>query len=274
VKNLFAAIASMCLGIAMVGCASNQWFRSPSEMEIAKASSEKAQTTRFVRWPLTFVADFDLEPSHPLVNEMVDLRDRVATTLAFNRPEEPIQVFLYADDARYEAFWNERFRGTPVRRAVFLETPARKALYVHWGDKAAEDVRHEVTHGYLHALAPAIPLWLDEGLAEYFETPAEAHGKNLAHIDLLKRAQQEGNWEPSVKRLERKIDMTQMQQIDYAESWLWTYWLLNGDEKRRDILTDYLKAVRVNRDPGSLAADLEAKSFNNNESVKVLLEKL
>lgn len=239
------------------------------------AGTERADPTRrFVRWPLTFVADFDLEPSHPLVNQMVELRDRVATTLAFDRPEEPIQVFLYSNDVRYEAFWKERFPGTPVRRAVFLETPARKALYIHWGDKAAEDVRHEVTHGYLHALAPAIPLWLDEGLAEYFETPPEAEGRNAPHIELLKRAQQEGSWQPSMKRLEMKADMTQMQQIDYAESWLWTYWLLHGDPERRQLLTNYLKSVRFNRDPGSLAAELDRKAFNINESVKVQLDKL
>ena len=33
------------------------------------------------------------------------------------------------------------------------------------------DVRHEGTHGLLHAALPMVPLWLDEGLAEYFEVP-------------------------------------------------------------------------------------------------------
>ena len=31
------------------------------------------------------------------------------------------------------------------------------------------DLRHECTHALLHAVLPAVPLWLDEGLAKYFE---------------------------------------------------------------------------------------------------------
>ncbi|GIT30210.1 MAG: hypothetical protein Ct9H300mP1_22560 [Planctomycetaceae bacterium] len=32
-----------------------------------------------------------------------------------------------------------------------------------------EDLRHEFTHGVLHSSLKRVPLWLDEGLAEYFE---------------------------------------------------------------------------------------------------------
>ena len=35
----------------------------------------------------------------------------------------------------------------------------------------AVDLRHETTHAVLHGLLPMVPLWLDEGLAEYFEAP-------------------------------------------------------------------------------------------------------
>lgn len=268
-----AAILAMLL---LYGCASDALLRSPVDGQMSKAteSSKNEMATRFVRWPLTFVSDFDLQPEHPLVEEMVQLRERVTKTLSFDRPEEPIQVFLYQDDARYEAFWKERFPNTPVRRAVFLETPVRKALYIHWGDKAAEDVRHEVTHGYLHSMAPAIPLWLDEGLAEYFETPETAEGKNAAHIALLKRSLKDGSWEPNLKRLEQMTDMAQMRQIDYAESWLWTYWLLHTEREKREFLGTYLKSVRFNHDPGSMHTELEVRLFNVNESLKGTLDRL
>ena len=37
------------------------------------------------------------------------------------------------------------------------------------GDRLEEDLRHEATHALLHVAVGDLPLWLDEGLAEYFE---------------------------------------------------------------------------------------------------------
>jgi hypothetical protein len=64
----------------------------------------------------------------------------------------------------------------PRRRAFFVETDTRLSVYAYWGDRVAEDLRHEVVHGYLHAVVPHLPLWLDEGLAEYFEVPRGLSG--------------------------------------------------------------------------------------------------
>ena len=58
------------------------------------------------------------------------------------------------------------------RRAVFLKSDTRLMVLAHWHDGLGEDLRHELIHGYLHAEFNWLPLWLDEGLAEYFELPA------------------------------------------------------------------------------------------------------
>ena len=63
------------------------------------------------------------------------------------------------------------FPGTPSRRAFFVESPTHLSVYAQWGDRVQEDLRHEVVHGYLHAVLRDIPLCLDEGIAEYFEVP-------------------------------------------------------------------------------------------------------
>ena len=51
-----------------------------------------------------------------------------------------------------------------------METDTRLTVYAYWGDRVAEDLRHEVTHGYLHTMVPHVPLWLDEGLAQLADT--------------------------------------------------------------------------------------------------------
>jgi len=107
----------------------------------------------------------------------------------------------------------------------------------------AEDLRHEVAHGYLHAVMPGLPLWVDEGLAEYFEVPRGLDGLNQPHVALLSDSIEKDHWKPNLKRLETLTDAAQMDQRDYAESWAWVYFMLHSPPDRREILTSYLADV-------------------------------
>ena len=91
----------------------------------------------------------------------------------------------------------------PDRRAFFVETDARLSVYAQWGDRMAEDLRHEVTHGYLHSVVPNVPLWLDEGIAKFYEVPRGQRGLNRPLLDrLLARIERE-HWQPDLRRLEQ-----------------------------------------------------------------------
>ena len=70
----------------------------------------------------------------------------------------------------------------------------------------AEDLRHEVAHGYLHAVVPNLPLWLDEGLAEYFEVPRGLDGVNRPHVDRACRRAWPTTGGPNLARLEQLRD--------------------------------------------------------------------
>ena len=108
----------------------------------------------------------------------------------------------------------------------------------------AEDLRHEVAHGYLHAVVQNLPLWLDEGLAEYFEVPRGTHGMNRPHVDELAALAKSGRWTPYLRRLEALATPDEMSQTDYAESWLWMHWLLETDPRRRHLLQSYMADLR------------------------------
>ncbi|MEM7457685.1 MAG: DUF1570 domain-containing protein, partial [Planctomycetota bacterium] len=98
------------------------------------------------------------------------------------------------------------------------------------------DLRHEITHGYIHASVDEIPLWLDEGIAEYFEVASGFGGINRMHIDLLMARMKNGTWQPDLRRLESVVDPARMTQLDYAEAWLWTHFLLNDNPETRAIV--------------------------------------
>ncbi|MFH1924075.1 MAG: hypothetical protein ABIP48_29830 [Planctomycetota bacterium] len=201
-------------------------------------------THTVVRDQLVVHSEFPLAASHRLLEELAARRFDLAHRLGLPVSEEPIHVYLFDDANQFDNFIHLHYPGFPPRRAYFLETDTRLHVYAQWGDRVAEDLRHEVTHGYLHSVVPNLPLWLDEGLAEYFEVPRGAHGLNPPHLAELVSQMETGGRQPDLKRLEgfeRPFDMT---QADYAEAWAWVHFFLESGPESRRALEQYLLDLR------------------------------
>jgi hypothetical protein len=194
---------------------------------------------------LVFHSDFDLSNDHRLVRELTAERDDIYQPLGLPPSTEPIDVYLFHDAEEYGRHLARYFPLVPSRRAFFLETDTRLAIYSQWSDRVAEDLRHEVAHGYLHAAVPSVPLWLDEGLAEYFEVPRGQGGLNRPHLDLLLDMIQRDGWQPDLQRLEGLAGAAELDQRGYAEAWAWVYYLLHTGPEQRELLTNYLAELRV-----------------------------
>jgi hypothetical protein len=189
-------------------------------------------------------SDFPLPEDHRLLLELQSLRGDVLSVLALPESREPIQVYLFETTEDLQRFARARYPNFPDRRAFFMESDTRLAVYAFWGDRVAEDLRHEVAHGYLHASVPRVPLWLDEGLAEYFEVSRGEHGLNRRHVEELRAALAVGQWKPDLARLKNLGDGSTMTQLDYAESWLWAHWLIHGTPEGKATLQTYLRSLR------------------------------
>jgi hypothetical protein len=222
--------AAACLPL-LLGCAT------------VRAVPALPEDSQVAREQLIVYSDFKLPKRHRLIEEVSALRADVSRLLDIPVSDEPIHVYLFEDAGTYREYVREYYPGLQDRRAFFVETDTRLTVYAHWGDQVAEDLRHEVTHGYLHAVVPNLPLWLDEGLAEYFETPRGWNGLHAAHLQLLDSLAQSG-WEPSLTRLEQKVQLEEMSQQDYAEAWLWLHFLLNTTRERRLLLQSHLAVQR------------------------------
>jgi hypothetical protein len=210
---------------------------------------------------LVFHTDFELSRDDPLVRQLVAERDDVCRTLGLPRSEKLIDVYLFRDAETYGRYLARYFPSVPSRRAFFVESETRLAVYAHSSDRVAEDLRHEVAHGYLHSMVRGLPLWLDEGLAEFFEVPRGQNGLNQPHLDLLTDMRQHESWRPKLAKLEQLTDAAQMAQLDYAEAWAWVYFLLQSDPERRELLTGYLAELRTGRAPEPLSQRLAASGL-------------
>jgi len=189
-------------------------------------------------------SDFPLPQHHRLLDDLRALRGTVQGTLDLPNSDEPVHVYLFENDDRFQAFLKQNYPEFPARRAFFVKTDTLLAVYAHWGDRVAEDLRHEVAHGYLHATLPDIPLWLDEGLAEYFEVPRGNAGVNRPHVELLVAQAKTAAWQPNLPRLEHLTSAAEMTQTDYAESWAWVHMMLEGGGPPRELLQRHLKSLR------------------------------
>ncbi len=221
--------------VAAGGCAG----RLPSDLTLPERHS-------LVREQLVVHSDFPLTAQHRLLEDLTARRFDLSRALGLPVSDEPVQVFLFGSADRFRGFMRRYHPEFPERRAFFVETDTRLIVYAHWGDRVAEDLRHEVTHGYLHAMVPNLPLWLDEGLAEYFEVPRGHKGFNREQAAVLLARLDAGHWQPDARRLEQLDSLTpfDMTQDDYAESWAWIHFLLESRPEHAELLRTYLIELR------------------------------
>ena len=144
---------------------------------------------------------------------------------------------------RCAEFLTRNYPELPNRRAFFVQQgPGESVVFTFRGARLREDLRHEATHALLHAALPNVPLWLDEGLAEYFEADPEQDGLRPLYLDRLQR-QFAGGGGPDLVRLERLVDVAQTTAADYRESWLWVHFCLHGPPEVRTAFQQHLTAL-------------------------------
>ncbi|GBD35349.1 hypothetical protein HRbin36_00461 [bacterium HR36] len=198
--------------------------------------------------PFLVFADGPVRDLDGLAQELVQLGERLQTELAIPLCIERIGLYLFHDRELYEQFLLQSVphltqRDVNRQGLFFLhgKTPVIVALV---GADLRRTLRHEFVHAVLNPSCPQLPLWLDEGLAMYYEVP-EGHGWQERLAESLERQARQG-WEPNLSRLERLTRMQQMGVQEYAEAWSWTFLLLRGGPEYRTCLQSYLADLRRN----------------------------
>ncbi len=264
--NLQFVLASVLLVVGtFVGCA----------VPIAKTVLPTGSILE--RDQLVFHSDFYIPSKHRLIDELVVKRVDIADQLKIPLSDEPINFFVFKNEADYRRYLSEKHPEFPDRRAFFVKTDTTMRIYAFWGEQIGEDLRHEVTHGYLHSVIPNLDLWLDEGIAEYYEVARGNKGINKEHVYLLNESFRRGDWEPNLESLELITDPAALSQLSYAESWLWIHFLL-AQEERRKVLQDQLARLRMSAESEPLSKFIDKSIAEKNaklvEHLKLLAEQL
>lgn len=220
-------------------------------------TTERPNQHSFATEHFVVYSDDEISADDPLIGELQRLRGSIIDALQLPEQREVVKVYLFGDESSYRWYMQSTWRDLPPRRAYFVGSPKELCVYSFRSPHVEEDLRHEFTHGLLHASLQTVPLWLDEGLAEYFEAePGESEMVSAANLLEMTLALSEG-WSPSLYRLELISDFRDLSQRDYAESWAWVHFLLNSTPEARGVLLSYLESLQTQKVPGRLLERLE-----------------
>jgi hypothetical protein len=205
--------------------------------------------------PLCFQAANLLEKFYAKFN--IHLR-RVA-----GQEKRTFRVYLFSGRAGYDAYTKDLL-GKEKKNTAGLYSPLVKQLLI-WNLPDAESmmrtIRHEGFHQYLDRLVGWSPVWLNEGLAEYFE------GSRLVNA-----AWSDGEMQPGHVRLLQKSAMTPLKDfvrihpgafyepksvdLNYAEAWAFVHFLLNSGAKNKQRFERLLDALIGGAKPRAAIAEV------------------
>jgi Tfp pilus assembly protein PilF len=182
-------------------------------------------------------------------------------------PDAPIVVLAIKDEKDFRALEPESYlaKGSLKLGGLFLRAPDKNYVLMRLdaeGDHPYSVVYHEYTHLLLSKPAEWMPLWLNEGLAEFYQT-TDIHEKEAS---LGKPSGESVIW----LRQNKLLPLATLFAVDdkssyyheenkgsifYAESWALTHMITMSDiQDRTHRLTDYAELLQRKTDPVTAAA--------------------
>lgn len=227
------------LGLSILGLGSlaDSCLASPAPLWL-----DQRQVGSFV-----FRSTFMLSDAETIDVGLVDLEAELRRILSLRSGKQTVEVLLFDTEAQYRSIVSIRHPEISDIRACFVQQGDLATIYTYKQPSLAIDLRHECTHALLHADLPKLPLWLDEGLAEYFEPPKSERAVGDAH---LKRLLEELDSSRMIQlvELEKEIEFESFSGRDYRFAWAWVHFLLHGPEEASQTLWKYLGELRLRKE--------------------------
>ncbi len=201
-------------------------------------------------------ADFDVSQNSTLSPELSALAEDIGTVLRIESSDQPVHIVLFESGSEYQRYMQAYFPALPRRRALYIQDRGPGMLFAHCHPDMATDLRHEITHALLNDGQRPLPLWLDEGLAEYFELPKQRRFEGSSYLSQVVQRAQAG-LVPSLKKLEESDELSGFADVQYRDSWSWVHFFIHRNSATRQLLVRYLSDHRGGVDQLSLSRQLQ-----------------
>ena len=176
------------------------------------------------------------------------------------RSGRKVEIILFSSSASYRQYLSNRIPEALSRRAIFYKDGDLCQIYAFRHNQLLTDLRHEYTHAVLHQTLPYVPLWIDEGLAEYFEEqePSRLRSPRFSAVKWKART----GWSPNLQQLEAMKSGPGMHADEYRDSWAWVCFLLNHSPESRSLLQNYVATIKSGEAPGTFSQWAARQSSN------------
>jgi len=217
--------------------------------------------------PYLIRSEFPLGDIQDLVQDLGDLQVDLESMLRLECEPRPIQIYLFSSKRTYDQYLRIRVPEGVNRQALYVPGTDAGRVYAYRQRELEIDVRHETTHALLHNALPYVPIWIDEGLAEYFEIPAPSRSKGHRHRKELRDAIRYLRWKPNVEALEGKRKLMDMDANDYRDAWGIVHFLMHGPAEAREALFVYFDEIQSGAAPTPLSQHLRERIPNLNQAI-------
>lgn len=239
---------------------------SAQESRVALVSSTNAYSSNQLtvsRWPFELregqflihstVATVKLAPHLP---KLCALPREMNQSLAISIAEQPIHLVVLESRDLLDTYVKGLLPDAPSRRALYIRHHGPGLVLTYYNPTWLTDARHECTHALLDASGVRVPQWLDEGLAEYFETANNSPMEHATHRAAVQTQIRFGQV-ADLERLERMDSNSTMTAKDYRDAWSVTAFLLNASEQSKHAFQVYLSDLQSERAAGFLSHRLQ-----------------
>lgn len=195
--------------------------------------------------------DFELATKEQLLGELQSISQDLEKLLKIPQQTSKIHIVLFSTEKEYRRYMQNYFPDVPNRRAVFLQDRGPGMLFAYLHSDIETDLRHEVTHALLNSGPHPLPLWLDEGLAEYFENPPNLRFRGNKYAEQIGKQLDELSMQ-NIPQLESQKSIQDLSNADYRDSWAWVHFMIHRSPDTRLALIRFLEMNR-NRQPSHLS---------------------
>ena len=227
-------------------------------LQLASSASVSSESTNVRRWPVEMRADqFQIHSTvppqriEPFLPKLSSLARELRESLAIEIVDTPIHIVVLDNRESLDAYVKRLLPLAPSRRALYIRHRGPGLVLTYFNPGWITDVRHESTHALLDASGVRVPAWLDEGLAEYFETAGESPLEHATHRAGV-RSQLRYGQVPDLQQLEATDANSTLSAKDYRDAWSVTAFALNASEETKLSFQRFLQDLQHDRPGGYL----------------------
>jgi len=197
------------------------------------------------------------------------LPERMAAFYRLKLTVKPAHVIIFANRAAYLSHLDKTLPKAPRRTSLFVVRGGNPTILTADGDSLKRDLLHESVHviNYANFGSENLPLWLDEGTAEWFEADegqqAKVHGEMIATI--MGNQRQALAVPLKLTSIERITTTMKADALSYAASWAWSRFLGDPATDCHQIWLRYLTDIQSGIAAGKLSHRLSLAVPNYEE---------